>query len=115
MGGPHTRRPCEQGFARRLARGRECARGARGTSEGGGAEGDPGAREGGGWAVPRRPLVGRFPAVRAEGRGGSRRGGDCSDAELLLLMPFAVWWRPPVGMPTLAAQLLPARSSSILC
>merc|ERR1712087_982384 len=82
---------CEQGCARRLARGRHCARGARGTSEGGGAEGDLGARERGGWAVRGRPLMGRFPAVRAEGRRGSRRGGDSSDAELLLLMPFDVW------------------------
>merc|ERR1712066_696143 len=98
----------------RLARGRECVRGARGTSEGGGAEGDPGAREGGGWAARGRPLVGRFPAVRAEGRGGSRRGGACSDAELLLLMPFDVWRRSPAGVPALAGSVA-ARNRSIIC
>merc|ERR1712060_901181 len=112
-GGPLTRRPCEQGCARRLARGRQCARGARGTSEGGGAEGDLGARERGGWAARGHPLMGRFPAVRAEGRGGSRRGGNCSDAELLLLMPLDVWRRSPAGMPRLAGTVA-ARSSSII-
>merc|ERR1712060_870993 len=113
-GGPHTRRQCEQGCARRLARGRQCARGARGASEGGGAEGDLGARARGGWAARGHPLMGRFPAVRAEDRGGSRRGGDCSDAELLLLMPLDVWRRSPAGMPRLAGTVA-ARSSSIIC